>query len=319
MIARMQQAFVLLSLVAALTWYLVLSHLGYVPGAILGAAAILLSFPILLAFEFVLLGLHGCSRTVQKPSPIELLAALGHEVITAPVVFCWRQPFRSNAMPDLLSSGALGRRGVLLVHGLFCNRGFWHPWLKVLRERRIPYVAVTLEPPFDSIERYANTLEAAVRTLTEHTGLSPVVVAHSMGGLAVRQWLTTVREDSLPVHRTFTIGSPHQGTWMARFSRTTNGRQMRQGSEWLTDLRSRERRDVHQHFVCYFSNCDNIVFPAECATLPQAENRLLTGRPHVAMAFDPVIRDAVLKELEMTSTDIGVRAGRLSAPARTDD
>src|SRR4051794_2368045 len=309
MIARIQRAFVFVSVVVALVWYLVLSHLGYVPAAILGAAAVLLSFPIFLAFEFVLLRLYGCSTTVRKPSPTELLAALGHEVITAPFVFLWRQPFRSNAIPDLLPSSAPGCRGVLLVHGLFCNRGFWHPWLKVLRERHIPYVAVTLEPPFDSIERYANTLEAAVRTLTERTGLSPVVVAHSMGGLAVRQWLTTIHEDSLPVHRIFTLGSPHQGTWMARFSHTTNGRQMRQGSGWLTDLSSRERSDVHQHFVCYFSNCDNIVFPAECATLPQADNRLLAGRPHVAMAFDPIIRDAVLKELEMTSTDIGITSG----------
>jgi hypothetical protein len=85
---------------------------------------------------------------------------------------------------------------------------------------------------------------------------------------------------------------------MARFSFTANGRQMRHDSQWLETLRAREAADVSRLFVCYFSNCDNIVFPAESATLAGADNRLLAGLPHVHMAFHRAICEEVFAELE---------------------
>ena len=215
----------------------------------------------------------------------------------APKIFFWRQPFRSETFPDWIPSQASGKRGVLLVHGFFCNRGFWNPWLAALRSRGFPYVAVTLEPPFDSIDRYGPVLAAAAGRLAASTGFLPIIVAHSMGGLAVRRWLASADPNNPRVHRVFTIGSPHRGTWMAKFSLATNGQQMRLGSAWLAELAAMESRDAHADFVCYFSNCDNIVLPSESATLPGADNRLLAGEPHVEMAFHPAIQEAVFDEL----------------------
>jgi hypothetical protein len=46
--------------------------------------------------------------------------------------------------------------------------------------------------------------------------------------------------------------------------------------------------------TCWYSNCDNIVFPAETATLPAARNRFVAGEAHVALAFHPdVIEDCL--------------------------
>ena len=84
-----------------------------------------------------------------------------------------------------------------------------------------------------------------------------------------------------------TIGTPHHGTWLAHFSHVTNGRQMQIGGDWLRTLEAREAGQARPPFVCWYSNADNIVFPATTATLPGADNRHLPGVPHVPWPFTP--------------------------------
>jgi len=50
-------------------------------------------------------------------------------------------------------------------------------------------------------------------------------------------------------------------------------------------------------FTCWYSNCDNIVFPATTAALAGAEHRLVEGVAHVQMAFDPGVVAACLEEV----------------------
>ena len=76
----------------------------------------------------------------------------------------------------------------MLIHGFFCNRGIWKPWLARLHAAGVPCVAVNLEPIFDSIDHYADIVEDAVQRIEHATGLAPVLVGHSMGGLALRRW-----------------------------------------------------------------------------------------------------------------------------------
>ena len=70
--------------------------------------------------------------------------------------------------------------------------------------------------------------------VTEATGLPPVLVCHSMGGLAA--WPGCAPAADARVHRVLTLGTPHAGTWLARFSHTENGCQMRMNSAWLQAL-----------------------------------------------------------------------------------
>ena len=193
-------------------------------------------------------------------------------MLTAPQVFCWRQPFRSRAEPDFTPPAAYGRRGVVLVHGFVCNRALWNPWMTRLRAERIPFIAVNLEPVFGSIDRYAAIVDDAVRRLEATTGTAPVLVAHSMGGLAARAWMAASGGEDR-VHRVVTIGTPHHGTWLARFGQTLNGREMRIGSDWLAHLTRQEPPRRYAKFTCYYSHCDNIVFPAGTATLARGKKR----------------------------------------------
>ena len=297
MLARLQKFIVALLLASSVGGALLLAGLGHPiwGGAI--AALILLGYALFLALEFVLLYLMQEPTTATRAGAGDLLRAWWGEVVTAPRVFLWRQPFLSNVEPDHVPSG-VARRGVVLVHGFVCNRGLWNPWMSVLRARDVPFIAVNLEPLFGSIDDYAQIIEAAVAKLESSTGVPPVLVGHSMGGLAIRAWMQRFGSDAR-VHRVITIGSPHQGTWLARFGRTTNGLQMRQRGSWLTRLAADEPLARAARFTCLYGHCDNIVFPALTGTLPGALNIHIARTAHVQMAFHPAVFDEVWRWLVM--------------------
>jgi pimeloyl-ACP methyl ester carboxylesterase len=224
-----------------------------------------------------------------RPGWRQWLAAWWGEAVVAPQVFFWRQPFGHAREPDHLPADAAGRRGVLLVHGFFCNRGFWNRWMARLRAQGAPFVAVTLEPPFAGIEAYTATIDAAAKRLEAATGLPPVIVAHSMGGLASRVWAArTGARPGEDVHRLITLGTPHQGTAVAVLAFSRNGRQMRRGSAWLRELAAdRSAPALAAATTAFFSTCDNIVFPPALAQWPGAAMRALDAPAHVAMADRP--------------------------------
>ena len=169
--------------------------------------------------------------------------------------------------------------------------------MRELRVLGVPYTSVNLEPVFGSIADYVPVVEEAVHRAERLTGLPPVLVCHSMGGLAARAWLAHDSRAPQRVRQVITIGTPHHGTWISRFSRAPNGRQMRQNHEWLGALSAGEVAALatpYHHFVCWYSNADNIVFPASSAMLAGADNRHVPGMAHVALAFHPrVMRESL--------------------------
>ena len=266
------------------------------PGqAMAGTLAILLVTPAVLALELAIVWRVGRATHLPQPTPWQLVRAWTVETVHMVRTFYWRQPFRWRAEPDH-PAGSEGRMGVVLVHGFMCNRGLWNAWLRLLHSRGHACIAVNLEPPYASIDAYAQTIDAAVARITAATGRAPVLVCHSMGGLAARAWWRARAAGANAAH-IVTIGTPHRGTWLARFSTRTNGRQMRLASEWLAQLARHEHEAALPPCTCWFSNCDNVVFPADTATLPHADNRFLPGVPHVALAFDATVMSATLELL----------------------
>jgi triacylglycerol lipase len=257
---------------------------GHAVAALLLGVCALNLHAFVLAIEFVLMARVNRSDPAPRASVAQHITAWWGEMCAVAAGFGWRQPWRAWAIADNAGADQQGRRGVLLVHGFVCNRGLWNPWLARLRLAEVPFVAVNLEPLFGGIEAYAPIIEAAVRRLEIATGLPPVIVAHSMGGLATRSWLTH-QSDEGRVHHVLTLGTPHRGTWLGRWAASPNARQMRLASPWQRALRERERN--HDRFTCYYSHCDNIVFPASAATLPGADNRHLPATAHLQMLAHP--------------------------------
>jgi len=286
MLARLQRFTTLGLLALAAAWALAGWRAGHPVWALAGALFIVLGYALVLAIEFTLLHHAHGDDPAPRATPAQLLTAWLGEVRSAPLVFCWRQPFRSALWPDHLPAESNGRRGLLLVHGFVCNRGLWNPWLAKLLDAGTPFIAVNLEPVFGSVDDYIGIVGQAVQRLEQATGGAPVIVAHSMGGLAVRRWWAESGNDRR-AHHVVTIGTPHRGTWLARFAMTDNGREMAQGSAWLQALSAREPADRAARFTCFYSHCDNIVFPPSTATLPGADNRHLAGVAHVHMTSRP--------------------------------
>jgi triacylglycerol lipase len=296
-LARLQQGIAVGTLAALLMWCV--WSWGR-PGWQVVAGVLVLAFGYagVLAVEFVAVAHVNRADPAPRAQAATMVRAWWREVCTAPQVFSWRQPFRWRLHPDSGVPAAPGRAAVVLVHGFVCNRGFWLPWMRRLHSLGTPYTSVNLEPVFGSIDDYIPLIDDAIRRAHALTGAAPVLVCHSMGGLAARAWRAATPDADERVRHIVTIGTPHHGTWLGQFSHVPNGRQMRQRGAWLEALRTREAQrwpaDTYAPFTCWYSNADNIVFPASTATLPGADNRLVRGLPHVAMAFVDEVLEGTL-------------------------
>ncbi|MDB5945074.1 MAG: alpha/beta fold hydrolase [Ramlibacter sp.] len=296
-IAHLQQLIVLVLLAAASGWLAGWWDRSRWIGCA-GFAFIVLGYSGFLALEFLALHFVDRGGASSRPTWGALVRAWAGETLQGPRVFLWRQPFRWREVPDRITAGPQlqGRRGVVFIHGFVCNRGFWTPWLKRVTAEGRAFSAVNLEPLSGPIDAYVPIVERAVAAVTQASGLSPVLVCHSMGGLAARAWLRA--HGAGRVHHIVTIATPHHGTWLARFGHTANGRQMRVGSDWLRALGHERTNAPATGFTCWYSDCDNIVFPTATATLPEADNRLVRGVAHVDLAFRPEVIRLSLALLE---------------------
>lgn len=300
MLARVQRCLLAVWLGALLTCLAWVGLGGAPPWAWAAAWLLVGGYASALAVELLCArAIHG-DDAAPRPTWRELARAWWLELRWSLRVFAWQQPLRWRQHPDT-AVPAPGRRAVVLVHGFVGNRGFWLPWLAHLSARGIPYVTVNLEPLFGSIDAYVPSVEAAVGRAEALTGQPVLLVGHSMGGLAIRAWMAATPGASGRVAHVVTIGSPHDGTWLARWSRTVNGRQMAPASPWLQALAGRERLQrpgaTYAGFTCWHSNADNVVFPPASAVLPGADNRLLRGVPHVGLAFAPAVLADVVARL----------------------
>ena len=294
-VARTLQALSLLLLVWALLgvfgWYS-----GLTGWLLLAMGLLALLHLPLMALEFLLLRHVGRDDPAPAPGALDLLRAWLAETAGAVRIFAWQMPWRWRRFPDHLPAEAAGRRGLVLVHGFVCNRGIWNPWWPRLRATGVPCIALNLEPVFGPIEAYVPLIDAAVQRLTDATGKAPLLVAHSMGGLAVRAWLRE-RDADARVHGVITIGTPHHGTWLGRFGLAANTRQMRWHSPWLAELAAAEPASRYRRFTCFHGHCDNIVFPCSTATLAGADNRHLRGHAHMHLLRHPAVLAEVLKRV----------------------
>lgn len=204
------------------------------------------------------------------------------------------QPFEDLFMHTETAQPSLqGRLPVLLLHGYVCNRGFMLPLGRYLRAHGISAYGHNLEPVYAGIDSYADGLARRIEEIRAATGADKLVIlAHSMGGLAARAYLR--KHGTRHVAKLITLGTPHQGTEMARLGAGENARQMVPGNAWLQGL---NEDTPALPVVSVSSYQDNIVVPQEGAVLAGAKNVRLSGMGHVTMPFSRRIREVALEEI----------------------
>ena len=190
-----------------------------------------------------------------------------------------------------------GHMPILLVHGYFSNRGYFRELVRELEARGAgPVFTPNLRSWFASIEAQEEEIHAAIERITAAAGQPRVcVVAHSMGGLAMRAYL--VRRGAGKVAGLVTLASPHGGTALARFGSGENARQMRRGSVFLAELLRMEETAPHPPAWSIWSCHDNLVAPQESSRLPWARNECVVGLGHVSLLDAPEVHARVVAAL----------------------
>jgi triacylglycerol lipase len=147
---------------------------------------------------------------------------------------------------------------------------------------------------------HAAEIDAAIETLRSRTGAAEVdVVAHSMGGLALR-WYFACRSRSLPppVRRAVFIATPHRGTWLSLLAWGKGAPEMRPGSKFLRRLETHDLPDSVQTFTVR-TVIETHVIPWHSATWPAAHaDHVVPLAPHGFMLRSRAVSSTVQRFLE---------------------
>ena len=216
---------------------------------------------------------------------------------------------------------------ILLVHGMVDNRSIFALLRRGLRRRGFGRVlALNYSPLSDDVRVVAERLSALVESLCADTGYERIhVIGHSMGGLVGRYYVQRLGGDAR-VHTLVTLGTPHEGTRAAALLPHPLVRQLRPGSDLLTEL-AQPAPDCNTRIVAFWSDLDQLISPKRNARVThpdlRARNVFVRGVGHMSLPVDGrVVHEicATLAQLDAEGSTVtpGVTSltSRPAAPAR---
>lgn len=128
--------------------------------------------------------------------------------------------------------------------------------------------AITFDDPVGSNEAHAREVTAWIRAFRTETASDQIdIVAHSMGGLAVRASLKDA-ETARSVRRVVFLGTPQRGTWIAYLAWGEGGKEMEPDSEFLKALNRGDPVPESVSALTIRTLLDTHVVPGISATLP---------------------------------------------------
>jgi len=203
-----------------------------------------------------------------------------------------------------IQNGELGRPAhqrevpVLLVPGwLDSSRDLAALRIRLLASGHTNVRTITFRDPVGSNRDHAQEIDSAVTKLLIETDSEQVdLVAHSMGGLAVRWYLLT--RSPTPVRRVAFLASPHRGTLSAHLAWGDGGEEMTPGSSFLDSLNSRAPRPEGIEAITIRTPLDTHVVPGESATLPAISDHVVCCPSHAGLLHDDEVFGIVLAFLE---------------------
>ncbi len=204
-------------------------------------------------------------------------------------LFASREAVIDPGVPD-------GHPPLILVHGLGGDRGNLLPmaWYLWFRGRKRSY-RIHFTPDM-SIQQMAAALADFIKAVLKTTGEDRVeLVAHSLGGIAARFAITEWElEDS--VQTLITLGTPHKGTYAARYANTDALRELRPDSRIIKMLEEYGWPPGVRGVTMYSEN-DLLVIPPEFAVVEGAEQVDMSPFTHYSYLVSPRSWAATAKAL----------------------
>lgn len=242
--------------------------------------------------------------------------------------------FRTDQLPPRqrgLVVSAMDAAGtpIVLVHGIGDNRSAFAVLSGALRRRGFGVVHAinysVLTALTGDVRRSAALLGAHIERICEQTGSDQVhVVGHSLGGLIARYYVQRLHGDSR-VRTLVTLGTPHHGTLAAYLLPTPLTKQLRPGSDLLTELAEPSRR-CRTRFVVVWSEMDQIIVPQRNARLEHpsllVEEHQIRDSGHLSLPVDTrtlhVVVTAITRSDDSVTRPIGAGSEACRAPGVTD-
>jgi triacylglycerol lipase len=270
-------------------WLVILPALGVVAVGL----RLLMALP-----SFMLSGAFRIRDNQQQPWG-NALYALAKEIDARAVSLNFSEIFHQLLMPQEPAGSAKGMP-ILLVHGYFSNRGMWWRFRQRLANADVgPIYTITLSPLWGSIDEMVPQLVAKIETICTQTGHEKlIVVAHSMGGLVTRAYMTSNVNGSSRIAKLITLATPHHGTQMANFGIGQCVGEMQMKSGWLAALERGEENIPHPNAVSIYTLNDDLVYPPENCRLAWAENIPVAAVGHVGLLFSKAIAERVISEIK---------------------
>ena len=145
--------------------------------------------------------------------------------------------------------------------------------------------ALTFSDAFGSNGEHAAEIDEAITQLLEQTGEEQVdIVAHSMGGLAVR--LVLASDTQRRIRRVVFLATPHRGTVMALFGWGDGATEMVPGSEFLEWLNNIPPPVDTPEMLALRSPLDLVVIPNDSAILLGVRNEEVCCPTHQGLLTD---------------------------------
>jgi hypothetical protein len=214
---------------------------------------------------------------------------------------------------------------ILLVHGMVDNRSIFTVLRRGLVRRGFGRIETMNYSIFTGdVRAAAARLGAEVERIVQETGYERIhVIGHSMGGLVARYYVTRLGGDE-HVHTLVTLGTPHQGSYLAFAWNNGLTRQLRPGSSLMAELAG-PVKDCQTRFIVYWSDLDQVIVPQRHAALHHEDlnvhNIALHGVGHMSLPITSSVVHGIstaLAHLDVTGATVtpGVSPLRTRRPAR---
>ena len=198
--------------------------------------------------------------------------------------------FRTNLRPKP-SDG----KPILLVHGYVNNSSVWTYMIRRLQQGTNHSIyTIDLGRPFHSIHKHVEKVMQKIAQICQETGHKEVIlIGHSMGGLVSSMAAVKIPEQ---VSHVFTIGTPLQGTCVARMGIGANAREMQRKSEFVQDLDARMSHAEKLQFYHIGTKTDQLVIPSSSALrgLCADKEYMFADIGHASLLFSPRVANLLV-------------------------